>query len=161
MTAKEGGEIAENSLRTGVDDVARGVEGAEGSSQKLLTWDGHSNEWMSGTEVTAKPAPANYEINMVVYKEQKNPGSFGTTDDISSLSYARNELAITPEYKQGNELYVQRYKVSEGTMIQEGTVGPQTYNGVTYKGTGNQTQILSDEGKKLMVPIGDRVKLGE
>ena len=39
MTAKEGGEIAENSLRTGVDDVARGVEGAEGSSQKLLTSD--------------------------------------------------------------------------------------------------------------------------
>ena len=41
LTAKEGGEMAENSLRTGVDDVARGVEGAEdaavaGSEGKLL-----------------------------------------------------------------------------------------------------------------------------
>ena len=27
LTAKEGGEIAENSLRAGVDDVARGVRG--------------------------------------------------------------------------------------------------------------------------------------
>ena len=32
LTAKEGGEIAENSLRAGVDDVARGVEGAEGAA---------------------------------------------------------------------------------------------------------------------------------
>ena len=137
------------------------VAGAENQSQKLLTWDGRSNEWMPNTEIRARYAPDNYEINVVVYKDQPFSGHFGTVDDITSLDFARNKLAITPEFKQGNDLYVQRYSVPKGILIQEGTVGPQTVKstGITYPGGANQTQIVIKGDNELLIPIGNQQKL--
>ncbi|MBP3195214.1 MAG: hypothetical protein J6M05_06070, partial [Cardiobacteriaceae bacterium] len=62
--------------------------------------------------------------------------------------------AVTPEFKP--EIgQVQTYLIPEGIQIQKGTVGPQTYNGVTYPGGGSQIFILNEGDNNKLIPIGE------
>ena len=63
---------------------------------------------------------------MAMTTGQKNPGGWGTLDDIPDVNYVRNNLAVTPEFK-AEVGEVQKYLVPQGTRVQLGTVGPQTY----------------------------------
>jgi hypothetical protein len=125
---------------------------------RLLSPTKISNPWMEGTSITSLPAPKGTTIDMAMAPGQTSPGGFGTPNGIPSLDYARNQLAITPGFKPEIE-FVQRYAVPEGTMIQYGTVGPQTYNGVTYPGGAPQIQILNYADRANLVPIGKPTKL--
>lgn len=114
-----------------------------------------SNPWMPGEPITSMPAPAGTWINMAMAPGQVRPGAFGTFDEIPSVDFVRNDLAVTPSFKPdvGN---VQTFEVPAGTQIQIGTVGPQTYGGVTYPGGANQVQILPGPGgvRPTMIPVG-------
>lgn len=88
----------------------------------------------------------------------KLPGGWATFDNIQSIEYARNNLAITLEFKEDIS-FVQKYLIPKGTRIQIGTVGPQEYNGIIYSGGGNQVQILNSIDKEKLVPIGNKIKL--
>lgn len=65
-------------------------------------------------------------------------------------------MAVTPEFKEEID-HVQRYLVPEGTQIQVGIVGPQTFNNVLYPGGGNQVQILNYTDRANLIPIGNIV----
>ena len=114
-----------------------------------------TNPWMEGTEITSIEAPKDFYINMAMTTGQKNPGGWGTLDDISDVNYVRNNLAVTPEFK-AEVGEVQKYLVPQGTRVQVGTVGPQTYNGILYPGTGNQVQLLNYSDRAKLIPIGGR-----
>ncbi len=111
------------------------------------------SEWVEGSEIVATKAPKNFEVNMVMGQGKNTPGAWATQDAIDSVDYARNNLAITPEFKK-DITHVQRYLIPEGTPIQMGIVGPQKYNGVTYPGGGRQIYILNDSDKDNLIPIG-------
>lgn len=117
-----------------------------------------SNPYPSGINLNAGPAPSGMVIEMAMSPGQpiNRPGAFGTLDNITDISYVRNDLAVTPEFKP-EVGFVQRYEVAPGTQIQWGPVGPQTHNGVTYPGGGNQVQILVPRAERSQVlkPIGE------
>ena len=102
---------------------------------------------MEGTEITSIEAPKDFYINMAMTTGQKNPGGWGTLDDIPDVNYVRNNLAVTPEFK------------AEVGEVQVGTVGPQTYNGMLYPGTGNQVQLLNYSDRAKLIPIGGRKQI--
>ena len=113
---------------------------------------------MEGTEITSIEAPKDFYINMAMTTGQKNPGGWGTLDDIPDVNYVRNNLAVTPEFK-AEVGEVQKYLVPQGTRVQVGTVGPQTYNGMLYPGTGNQVQLLNYSDRAKLIPIGGRKQI--
>ena len=117
-----------------------------------------SNPWMEGTEMISVEAPDDCYVNMAMSSGQNFPGGWATFDNIPSIEYARNNLAITPEFKEDIS-FVQKYLIPKGTRIQIGTVGPQEYNGIIYSGGGNQVQILNSIDKEKLVPIGNKIKL--
>ena len=147
------------------------VAGAESQSQKLLTWDkaeqkqitysGEKDQWMPNTSIVSRPAPPNYRGNMVVGENQQNFGGWISTDNIPNMSYVRNDLSITKEFKPSDNLYVQQVEINEGVMIQEGIVGAQEYNDVKSLGGGNQTRVLVEEKERnnVMKKIGDKIKI--
>ncbi|MBD5499184.1 MAG: hypothetical protein HDR11_15780 [Lachnospiraceae bacterium] len=112
-----------------------------------------TNPWLDGSEIVATDVPKDCYINMVLAPNQTSPGGWGTFDNIPNVDYVRNNLAVTPEFKA--EIgYVQRYLIPEGTPIQIGIAGPQSYNGVIYPGGGNQVQILNYSDRANLVPVG-------
>lgn len=86
------------------------------------------------------------------------PGGWATIDDIPNVSYVRNQLAVTPEFKA--EIgFVQQYEVKAGAQIQWGTVGSQFYDGITYPGGGSQIQFLVPPSQRMniLTPVGDPI----
>ncbi len=120
----------------------------------LLPASTEKNPWPYNSEITSRQAGADDFINMVMRDGQTKPGAWGSNSDIPSVDYARNELAITPEFKPSIDK-VQRFQIPEGTWIQEGIAGPQTYNGVTYPGGAPQTRILNASDIPGLVPVGE------
>jgi RHS repeat-associated protein len=118
----------------------------------------HSNPWMPGAPVYSVPAPKGLTIEMVMAPGQTRPGAWGTVDVIADMSYARNQLAITPGFKPSIG-HVQRFEVPAGTQVQYGTVGPQTHGGVTYPGGGSQIQILNYADRAKLIPVGPPIPL--
>lgn len=47
-------------------------------------------------------------------------------------------------------------RLPEGSQIQSGIVGLQTYNGVVYPGGANQIQILNFSDRAGLIPIAPR-----
>jgi hypothetical protein len=114
-----------------------------------------SNPWADGPVITSRVVgPAGMDVNMAMAPGQTRPGGWATTDHIPDVSYVRNELAVTPTFKpQVSD--VQTYHVPGGVRIQEGIVGPQVENGVTYPGGGSQVQILNNSDRSLLTPVGN------
>jgi hypothetical protein len=115
------------------------------------------------------PATGNTSMELVQMKVHQataghsgsvNQCGFATVDPIPNVDYARNQLAVTPEFKP-DVGYVQRYAVTPGTQIQWGPVGPQTFDGVTYPGGGSQIQLLVPPAERMnaLTPIGDPIPI--
>ncbi len=113
-----------------------------------------TNPWKDGTEIISMDAPDGCYVNMAMAPGQHMPGGWATFDDIPNVSYVRNELAVTPEFKS-EVSNVQKFLIPRGVPIQVGTVGPQTYNGIQYSGEGNQVQILNYSDRAKLIPIGE------
>ena len=140
-----------------VNDV-NALEGGTGSKQLLLDAPSGTNPWLNGSEIKSIVAPKDFKINMAMSQNQTLPGGWGTLDNIDDVNFVRNQLAVTPEFK-ADVAKVQQYLVPEGTRIQIGTVGPQTYKGVTYPGGGNQVQILNYLDRSKLIPVGDPIMI--
>ena len=110
------------------------------------------------TRIKAEQVSAKQQLNMAMSKGQKNPGNWGTLDDIPDVSYVRNQLAVTPEFKE-TITHVQKFKVPKGTRIQIGIVGPQEYKNVIYPGGGTQVQIISLPSGRMLEPVGSAQRI--
>ncbi|MEX1118839.1 MAG: RHS repeat-associated core domain-containing protein, partial [Terrimicrobiaceae bacterium] len=116
-----------------------------------------TNPYPSGVPLNAGPAPSGLVVEMAMSPGQPitRPGGFATLDTITDVAYARNQLAIIPEFKP-HIGYVQRYQITPGTQIQWGPVGPQTSEGILYPGGGTQIQILVSPAQRssVLTPVG-------
>ena len=103
--------------------------------------------WQPGTMVTTKVVPAGTNYNMVMSEGQANLvaqgkpafGGWASGDPVTSQSYARDGLAIQPQYKQ-DVSYVGQVQTTSPQTINSGTVGPQG----DLPGGGSQVQFLGD-----------------
>jgi hypothetical protein len=120
--------------------------------------------YKAGTVVTDELQPAGTRLYMVVDKDG-NIAGWASTKPITSVAEARNNYAITPEFKpdvvlpDGSKvLYVQEVIVKPGTSLptRTGTIGEQTYKGMTYQGGEKQVEILlpASERAKYLQPVG-------
>ncbi len=132
--------------------------GKGANETKLLPAPQGTNPWVDGGDIASIKAPKDFEINMAMAPGQTRPGGWGTLDDIPNVNYVRNPLAVTPEFKP-EVSKVQRWLVPEGTRIQIGDVGPQTYKGILYPGGGNQVQILNYSDRAKLIPLGDAINI--
>ncbi len=121
----------------------------------------------ANSNITSYPAPEgtrvqmaldeSYQVDLLTGKS-KNPGSFTTKDNITSVEQVRGDLAVKPEFKK-DVTHVQDYEIKPGTRVQESTVGTQVgTDGKVFEGGGNQIQILPQAGQKpsdVLIPIGD------
>ncbi len=113
-----------------------------------------ANPWPAGNNGVAMPAPQGTRIELAMSPGQTRPGGFGTLDHIPDVDFARNNLAIRPDWK-AEISHVQAFEVPPGVQIQVGPVGPQTLNGVTYPGGATQVEILNYSDRARLVPVGD------
>ena len=125
---------------------------------KLLPQTTTKNPWLQNAEIISIKTPKDCYINMALAPGQNRPGAWGTFDNITSIDYVRNKLAVTPEFKPQIS-YVQKYLIPKGTRIQIGIVGSQEYNGIIYLGGGTQVQILNYMDRLELIPIGDKIKI--
>lgn len=112
---------------------------------KLLPPPSSIDPWGDGAKLESYSSPkGGMIVNMALSSGQPSnkPGGWATLDHIPDVEYVRNQLAVTPQFKQEINK-VQTYLVPEGVQVQGGGVGPQTYNGKTYPGGGTQVQILN------------------
>jgi RHS repeat-associated protein len=82
-----------------------------------------------------------YRFNQAVSPRQLRPGAFGTPQNIPDVRFARDDLAIIPEFKQdisGTRVV----EVVRPARAQISIVGPQTSGGRVYPGGGTQIRIL-------------------
>lgn len=104
--------------------------------------------WKAGTQVAETTLQPGTRVRMVVDERafrsiEKGEtgrafGSWATFDNVPSQAYARNQLAITPEFKQ-NVGYVVEVEITRPIQAQIGVVGSQ---GGTAGGGGNQLNFL-------------------
>jgi len=66
---------------------------------------------------------------------------------------ARNELAITPKFKPVIT-HVQTWEVPLDALVQRGTIGPQSANGIGYSGGRSQIHLLNPADQLRLKPIG-------
>ena len=80
--------------------------------------------------ITSRPGIPGERFNTVMSKGQTSPGAFGTFDNVPDQAFARQELAIRPDWKADVSM-VQTYEVPDGPfiMLQESTVGSQQFGG--------------------------------
>lgn len=124
---------------------------------KLLPPPSSIDPWGDGAKLESYSSPkGGMIVNMALSPGQPSnkPGGWATLDHIPDVEYVRNQLAVTPQFKQEINK-VQTYLVPEGVQVQGGGVGPQTYNGKTYPGGGTQVQILNYKDRAKLVPIGE------
>ncbi|WP_316156539.1 RHS repeat-associated core domain-containing protein [Cupriavidus sp. BIC8F] len=113
-----------------------------------------SNPWMPNTPITSSPVPSGgMTVEMAMAAGQTRPGGWATKDHIPDVSYVRNELAVTADFKQ-EVSHVQTFHIPEGVQVQEGTVGPQTSGCTLYPGGGSQVQILNYVDRAKLIPVG-------
>lgn len=142
-----------------VETMAMSSKAGKGGSGVLgLPAPTGTNPWMEGTEIISIEAPENCYVNMALSNGQNKPGGWATFDEIPNVEYVRNNLAVTPEFKE-EVGFVQKYLIPKGTRIQIGTVGPQEYNGIKYMGGGNQVQILNYSDRSKLIPVGNKIKI--
>lgn len=136
--------------------VDKAIKSWSGSKQLLLDAPSGTNPWLNGSEIKSIVAPKDFKINMAMSQNQTLPGGWGTLDNIDDVNFVRNQLAVTPEFK-ADIAKVQQFSVPEGIRIQIGIAGPQTYNGVTYPGGGNQVQILNYLVRSKLIQVGNPI----
>jgi len=110
--------------------------------------------WKSGTAVAEATLQPGTRVQMVVDeiawnairdgKTERSFGGWATFDNVPNQAYARNQLAITNEFKQ-NVGYVIEVEITKPIQAQVGVVGSQ---GGTAGGGGNQLNF--------MIPRDDR-----
>jgi hypothetical protein len=121
------GEIGELSAASRVEISGFKVlasESAEEVNQRMRVL-GNNPAWLPGTSVESGIAPRGSRFQMVVTEDQANAlsrgeaqfGSWGTTETVPSQEYARDRLAILPQYKSD---------VSRVVTVE--TTGPQALN---------------------------------
>jgi RHS repeat-associated protein len=114
----------------------------------------NAEPWMPNTPLMSAPAPTGgLTVQMAMAPGQTRPGGWATTDNITSVDYVRNDLAVTPQFKP-DVSHVQTFHIPEGVQLQHGTVGPQEYGCALYPGGGSQVQILNYSDRAKLVPIG-------
>ena len=124
----------------------------------LLGAPGNKNPWKDGSKILSIEVTDDFYINMAMAPKQTLPGAWGTIKSIPNVDYARNVLAITPEFKKEIS-HVQKYLVKKGTRVQIGIAGPQQYGGGGYLGGGKQVEILPRPSARYLLPSGEPDKI--
>ncbi|MCK7426953.1 hypothetical protein [Enterobacter chengduensis] len=98
--------------------------------------------WPIGYEPTQREIQIGEQFNVAMSPDQKDihPGNFGTFDEIISVDYVRNELAVKVLWKPEINR-VTTYEVTHPFIIKEGLVAPQIDNGIYLQGGGSQLQM--------------------
>ncbi|GGD19910.1 hypothetical protein GCM10011513_16730 [Franconibacter daqui] len=78
------------------------------------------------------------------------PGGFATFDDITDVSYVRNELAVKQEWKPDIDRVI-TYEVTEPLPVKIGMVGPQVDKGTSTYLPGGGSQV------EMAVPPAERM----
>jgi RHS repeat-associated protein len=118
-----------------------------------------SNPDLPGSPIFGVELPTGYRFNQAVGPGQTSPGAFGTLDNIPSVDFVRNNLAVIPEFKpivSG----VRQVEVLRPVRAQFSRIGPQIADGVTYPGAGWQVRILGyDRNNPFVRFVGDEIPL--
>ncbi|PHV36009.1 hemagglutinin repeat-containing protein [Janthinobacterium sp. BJB304] len=91
---------------------------------------GNQSPWPLGYQknLNLRPMVVGERFNMVIDADQaqglRPPGGYGTFEDIPNKSFARNQLAITEQFKPDIS-FKQRYEVTNQFNSFEGPIGPQ------------------------------------
>ncbi len=125
---------------------------------------GREPAYMPNTVAWETTASNNIPVNMAVAPDQilKDwAGTWSTPASIDSISFARNELAITPNFKKVIA-GVRSHTITEGAPYRIGVVGSQFEGGVLYKGGAIQFQhmwnIQDDVLTSQYLPISEPAK---
>ncbi len=124
----------------------------------------HQPPYPVGVEPSTRVMLPGERFRMVLSSGQSphKPGGFGTVDEITDTNYARDNLAITHEFKSDVSL-VQEYKVVKPLTVNEGLVGPQIdkVTGEYRPGGGTQLELLVPRRERInyIKPIGKPKKL--
>ncbi|WP_317233296.1 RHS repeat domain-containing protein [Serratia fonticola] len=107
--------------------------------------------WPYGYTPTERVMQPGERFNMALSSDQSilSPGGFGTFDDISNVSYVRNQLAVKDEWKP-DVGKVSTYEVVKPINILEGPVGPQIDGKKYLPGGGTQLQMILSRGVDKM-----------
>lgn len=158
---KEVSGIVESAISKGTEktwrefwsvNTGRSIEEAVSSYKKLI--DGES-PWPEGFVPRERVLKAGDTFQMCLDKTQAitSPGNFATFDNITSVDYVRNKLAVKSDWKTDCSKVV-TYRVKEGMEISvlEGPVGPQIdIKADKYlSGGGTQIQMLLDRNVNKM-----------
>jgi hypothetical protein len=109
--------------------------------------------WMKDTDVVERIDPAGTQYRQVVSQGQADAwargkpaaGNWATRDQIPSQSYARNELAIRPEFKSDVSIEL-TYESTAPHQVRDGVVGPMADS----PGGGSQIQFMGDKNLKVV-----------
>ncbi len=130
--------VVEDVFKKGDGDI---IGNAELDSSKLLPAPKQSTPELEGAPIESDIIPAGTKFKQAVSPGQKSPGAFATEDNIIDEKYVRNDLSVTPGFKE--EISgVREVEVVRDVRGQKSTVGPQEHNGVVHDGGGSQVQFL-------------------
>ncbi|GFN30967.1 hypothetical protein [Paenibacillus xylaniclasticus] len=137
-----------------INNPGRSVEDVSKSYIKLIE---EQSPWPEGfdTSLHTSTLKSGDTFHMALDSSQPltSPGNFATYDEITSVAYVRNNLAVKSDWKQDCSKVV-TYRVKEGVEIPviQGPVGPQIdLNADLYlPGGGTQVQLLLDRGVNKM-----------
>jgi hypothetical protein len=121
---------------------------AEEANGRTLSYNNNALDphppYLEGTQVIDRLAQPGEKFYLIEFDRQGAPGGWATSTRYASLETARRELALLPEWKDG-DLVVREYTVIKPAPVREGIAGPQTSNrGVTYHGGGKQVELVFD-----------------
>jgi len=93
--------------------------------------------WPIGYEPTQREIQFGEQFNVAMSPDQKDipPGNFGTFDEIISVDYVKNQLAVKVPWKPEINR-VTTYEVTNPFIIKQGPTGPQIDNGIYLPGGG-------------------------
>lgn len=119
-----------NPSGTGTRNVVR-TTGAE-QANAVMRAQGMDPSWMPGTQVTVEVLPVGSRMKMVVSEGQADAiargipayGGFATIDDVPSRYFAKNDLAITREFKK-DVSHIVEPETTKPMFVESGTDGPQ------------------------------------
>ncbi|MGV8834576.1 DUF637 domain-containing protein, partial [Cellvibrio sp.] len=108
---------------------------------------GKAAPYKTGTVVQELFSPPGTKFYAIEFKTQSAPGIWASQKRYTNLEEARQDLALPPEWKQG-DLVVREYMVNTGVNIptRSGVAGPQkSTNGTTYQGGAIQHEFVVDD----------------
>lgn len=167
MAVRNGVDVFGRSLSESIDTVlspyvarSGAVRTAE-SANSIMKQVGSLPAWAQGTDVVMQVAQPGTRYNMVVSEGQADALMRGkpafrawvTPDDVTSQTFARDSLAILPQFKP-DVSYVVTVEVTEPQLVNVGTVGPME----NLPGGANQVEFLFQKNVKL---VGTPTKLPE